>query len=292
MEIQLGKHPNLRPVGFYQNDFDTKVWDDITVPSCWELKGYGTPIYTNVTYPFEANPPSSYTQNEEPNPVGSYKRDFTIPETWNGNEIMFHFEGVKSAFYLWVNGPKVGYSQRSCTLAEFDITDYVRTDQNSISVEVYRWSDGSYLEDQDYWRLSGIYRDVYLYSVPKIHIWDYSLTSTFNDDLSEANLTIDLDLKNSGGKGAQTYEVFLSKFGETPDESSAIATLPIKQISIKNGLKIEETVTVENSKLWSAEIPNLYQVVFVLKDSEGKTSEVISTHYGFRKIEIKDQRFL
>ncbi len=291
------KHPNLRPVDFYKNDFDTKAWDEITVPSCWELNGYGTPIYTNITYPFEqnppyvmGNPPSTYTQNEEPNPVGSYKRDFTIPETWNGNEIMLHFEGVKSAFYIWVNGQKVGYSQGSCTPAEFDITDYVKTGQNNISVEVYRWSDGSYLEDQDYWRLSGIYRDVYLYSVPKIHIWDYSLTSTFNDNLSEANLTIDLELKNYGGEGSQTCDVYLTKYGQMPDGNSVIATIPIKQVSAKNGLDISKTVTVESPELWSAEIPNLYQVVFVLKDAEGETTEVISTHYGFRKIEIKDQQ--
>ena len=293
------KHPNLRPVDFYENDFDTKAWDEITVPSCWELKGYGTPIYTNVAYPFEVNPPyvmgnppSTYTQNEEPNPVGSYKRDFTIPETWDGNDIMLHFEGVKSAFYLFgLTDEKVGYSQGSCTPAEFNITDYiVQTGQNSISVEVYRWSDGSYLEDQDYWRLSGIYRDVYLYSVPKINIWDYSLTSTFNDNLSEANLTIDLELKNYGGKGSQTCEVYLAKYGQIPNENSEIATIPIKQVSTKNGLNISETVTINNPELWSAEIPNLYQVVFVLKDANNNISEVISTHYGFRKIEIKDQQ--
>ena len=291
------KHPNLKPDDFFQNDFDTKSWDEITVPSCWELKGYGTPIYTNFTYPFEVNPPyvmgnppSTYTQIEEPNPVGSYKRNFMLPETWDGNDIILHFEGVKSAFYIWVNGEKVGYSQGSCTPAEFNITDFVQAGENSISVEVYRWSDGSYLEDQDYWRLSGIYRDVYLYSVPKIHIWDYFLTSTFNDDLSVANLNIDLELKNSGAKGSQTCDVYLTRFGQMPDENSVITTIPIKQVSTKTGLKISETVKIENPELWSAEIPNLYQVVFVLKDSEGNTQEVISTQYGFRKIEIKDQQ--
>ncbi len=176
------KHPNLRPVDFYKNDFDIKAWDDIKVPSCWELEGYGTPIYTNVRFPFEAkppfimgNPPENFTQTKEPNPVGSYRREFTIPANWDGKEVILHFEGVKSAFYLWVNGQKVGYSQGSKAPAEFNVSNYLVAGKNNIAVEVYRWSDGSYLEDQDYWRLSGIYRDVYLYAVPKISIWDYFL---------------------------------------------------------------------------------------------------------------------
>ncbi|MBN2614004.1 MAG: DUF4981 domain-containing protein [Bacteroidales bacterium] len=291
------KHPNLRPVDFYKNDFEMKAWEEIEIPSCWELKGYGTPIYTNVAYPFEVNPPyvmgdppPTYTQNEEPNPVGSYKRDFTIPETWEGNDIIVHFEGVKSAFYIWVNGEKVGYSQGSCTPAEFDITGFVAPGQNNISVEVYRWSDGSYLEDQDYWRLSGIYRDVYLYTVPKVHIRDYSLTSAFGDDLTEANLTIDLELKNSGGSGSQTCKVYLTPYGRMPDENSVIAAIQISHVSTRNGSEISHTVTVDQPELWSAEIPNLYQVIFELTNAEGKTTEVISTHYGFRKIEIKDQQ--
>ncbi len=291
------KHPNLRPEDFYKNDFDTKAWDEIEVPSCWELKGYGTPIYTNVNYPFVKNPPyvmgtppSNYTQAKEPNPVGSYKRDFNIPGFWDGKDIIVHFDGVKSAFYIWVNGQKVGYSQGSCTPAEFDITKYVKPGNNNIALEVYRWSDGSYLEDQDYWRLSGIYRDVYLYSVPKTRIWDYDLTTTFNEDLSKADLNINLDFKNSGGKGSQTCEVYLTKFGLVPDKNSIIATIPIKQVSTKTGLSISKTVTVEKPELWSAEIPNLYQVIFELKNTEGKTTEVITTQYGFRKIEIKDQQ--
>ena len=290
------KHPDLRPQDFYKNDFDVSYWDDITVPSNWQLKGYGKPVYTNITYPFEknppkimGNPPASYTQRELPNPVGSYRRNFTVPETCNENEIILHFAGVKSAFYVWVNGQKVGYSQGSMTPAEFDVTKYVKAGENNVSVEVYRWSDGSYLEDQDFWRLSGIYRDVYLYAVPKIHLWDFGLKTKFNEDLTVAELSMNLKFKNSGGKGEQTCEVYLTKFGESP-EGGPVTIIPVKSVSTKKMLELNERVTVQHPELWSAEIPNLYQVIFVLKNAAGKTTEVISTPFGFRKIEIKDQQ--
>ncbi len=308
------KHPDLRPQDFYKNDFDVSYWDNITVPSDWQLQGYGKPIYTNVTYPFEKNPPyvmrnspkdttkntqnppfmmgnqyDNYTQKELPNPVGSYRRNFTVPENWNGSEVILHFAGVKSAFYVWVNGQKVGYSQGSMTPAEFDVTSFVKPGVNNVSVEVYRWSDGSYLEDQDFWRLSGIYRDVYLYAVPKVHLWDFGLKTVFNDDLTVADLNINLKFKNSGGSGAQTCDVYLTRFGVNP-EGNPIASIPVKSVSTKKLLEINEKVTVQKPELWSAEIPNLYQVIFVLKDAAGKTTEVISTPFGFRKIEIKDQQ--
>jgi len=291
------RQPDLRPVDFYKNNFDIHAWDSIEVPSCWELKGYGTPIYTNITYPFEKNPPKIlgnpphyYTEYMEPDPVGSYKRSFTIPDEWAGNEIIIHFDGVKSAFYIWVNGQKVGYSQGSMTPAEFDITKYIRPGGNDVSVEVYRWSDGSYLEDQDKFRLSGIYRDVYLYAVPKLHLWDFSLKSTFNEDLTKADLNMALKFRNDGGRGPLTCNVFLTRFGMLPDMTKPLLEIPVKQIPTKNGLTLTESAEVDNPDLWSAEIPNLYQVVFVLKDGTGKVQEVLSTPFGFRKIEIRDQQ--
>jgi beta-galactosidase len=291
------KHPDLRPVDFYKNEFDLRSWDEIEVPSCWEMKGYGTPIYSNVTYPFEknppkiiGNPPANFTQNKEPDPVGSYRREFILPAEWAGNEVMIHFDGVMSAFYLWVNGQKVGYSQGSMTPAEFNITKYLKAGENNVSAEVYRWCDGSYLEDQDFWRLSGIYRDVYLYSVPKVHLWDFTFKTVFNDDFSKADLNIDMQFRNAGGSGSYTCDVFLTKYGQVPDDKNPVATVPVKQVSTKGGLKISRSVAVENPLLWSAEIPNLYQVVFVLKDASGKITEVLSSPLGFRKIEIKDQQ--
>ncbi|MBN2028820.1 DUF4981 domain-containing protein [bacterium] len=291
------KHPNLRPVDFYRNDFDVRTWDEIPVPSCWEMEGYGTPIYTNVTYPFETNPPiilgnppDNYTQNKEPNPVGSYRREFNLPDDWVGKEVILHFEGVMSAFYVWINGEKVGYSQGSMAPAEFNITGYVQRGRNTISVEVYRWSDGSYLEDQDFWRLSGIYRGVFLYAVPKIHLWDFSLKTTFNDDLTSADLDINLKFRNAGGRGSHTCDVFLTPFGEVPNADHPIVSILVNQVSSGDGLEINRSVTVERPRLWSAEIPDLYQVIFVLKNESGNITEVVSTPFGFRKIEIRDQQ--
>lgn len=291
------KAPDLRPVDFYKPDFDVSYWDDIEVPSEWQLKGYGKPIYTNVRFPFTKAPPkvtspapSYFTAHEMPNPVGSYRRDFEIPSDWNGREVILHFSGVKSAFYLWVNGRKVGYSQGSMTPAEFDITKYLVPGKNVMAVEVYRWSDGSYLEDQDFWRFSGIYRDVYLYAVPKTHLWDFGLKTDFNEDLTEATLNIAMKFRNFGGSDVTSCDVYLSEFGKVPGPNEKILTVPVKKVSAKNGLEINESVTVSHPKLWSAEIPNLYQTVFVLKNSAGEVMEVLSSHLGFRKIEIRDQQ--
>ena len=158
------------------------------------MHGYGTPIYTNVTYPFKNQPSlilpqKGYTNEKEPNPVGSYRRDFTLPEQWDNKEVFIHFDGVYSGFYLWINGKKVGYSQGANNDAEFNITRYIKPGKNTIAVEVYRWTDGSYIEDQDMFRLSGIHRDVYLYATPKTHVRDYTLTSQFKDGhLDEATI--------------------------------------------------------------------------------------------------------
>ncbi|MEE4117355.1 MAG: glycoside hydrolase family 2 TIM barrel-domain containing protein [Marinilabiliaceae bacterium] len=290
-------HPDMRLVDFYKTNYDVSYWDDIIVPSNWQLQGYGKPIYTNVRYPFAKNPPmimgpapKGYTKNELPNPVGAYKRDFIIPENWSGREIFVHFAGVKSAFYLWINGVKVGYSQGSMTPAEFNISDYVSPGENTISVEVYRWSDGSYLEDQDFWRLSGIYRDVFLYSTPQVHLWDYFLKSELSDDFSSAKFIADLKFKNYGGGGAHTLETYLLKDGEKYSNNKALIVTEIKSVSKNKGFNTTITSEIDNPELWSAEIPNLYRVVFVLKDDSGKVLEALSSTFGFRKIEIKDQQ--
>jgi beta-galactosidase len=224
--------------------------------------------------------PENFTNNELPNPVGSYRREFIIPNDWDGKEIFIHFAGVKSAFYIWVNGEKVGYSQGSMTPAEFDITKYVTTGKNMVAVEVYRWSDGSYLEDQDFWRLSGIYRDVYLYATPKIHLWDFTLKATFNDDFSSANLNIDLDFRNFGSSGKASCDIYLSDYGKKVVPEDMILANVAESSSIE----------LTNPRLWSAEIPNLYQVTFVVKDELDKITEVLSTPFGFRQIRIENQQ--
>ncbi|HKL23013.1 MAG TPA: hypothetical protein VJ904_14500, partial [Tichowtungia sp.] len=160
-KFQWSENVNQRPTDFYRTDFNDSAWDTIAVPSNWQRKGYGIPIYSNVKYPFEKNAP---VIDAEINPVGSYRRTFEVPADWSGRKTLLTFDGVNSAFYLWVNGQKVGYSQGSRTPAEFDITKFLQPGINLLAVEVYRWCDGSYLEDQDFWRLAGIFRDVYLTS--------------------------------------------------------------------------------------------------------------------------------
>jgi len=296
-KFHWAKHPDLRPKDFYQPGYDVAYWDEIEVPSNWQLKGYGKPIYTNIRYPFAKNPPyvmgetpEDFTNRELPNPVGSYRREFVLPGEWEGKEIFVHFAGVKSAFYLWVNGEKVGYSQGSMTPAEFDITSHVKPGKNMLAVEVYRWSDGSYLEDQDFWRLSGIYRDVYLYATPKIHLWDFALKASFNEDFSSARLNVDLDFRNFGDAGKTTCDIYLADYGHKVSEENLILSVPSDHSSGSPGLTVSHQVDVASPRLWSAEIPNLYQVIFVIKDEANQVTEVLSTPFGFRQIRIKDQQ--
>jgi beta-galactosidase len=234
--------------------------------------------------------PEDFTNRELPNPVGSYRREFVLPGEWEGKEIFIHFAGVKSAFYLWVNGKKVGYSQGSMTPAEFDLTSYVKPGRNMVAVEVYRWSDGSYLEDQDFWRLSGIYRDVYLYATPKIHLWDYTLKASFNDDFSSALLNVGLDFRNFGSAGKTTCDIYLAEYGRRVSDEDLILSLASVHPTGSPGLSVSHEVEVASPRLWSAEIPNLYQVIFVVKDAANQVTEVLSTPFGFRQIRIRDQQ--
>jgi beta-galactosidase len=292
------KSPDLRPVGFYKPDFNVSYWDNIEVPSNWQVKGYGKPIYTNITYPFVKNPPyvmtpawAGWTNSELLNPVGSYRRNFEVPADWDGREIYLHFAGVQSAMYVWVNGKKVGYSQGSMTPAEFDITSYLQKGNNTLVVEVYQWSDGSYMEDQDFWRLSGIFRDVFLYATPKFYISNFFVQSDLNDDFTSANLKTALSFENKGYKGAVTVEGYLLKDGQSFQGEEPVFVRHLTASSVgKKTSELAIDTKVDHPDLWSAEIPNLYQVVFVVKDAAGKSLEVIATPFGFRKIEIKDSQ--
>ncbi len=185
--------PADRPVNFYRDDYDISDWEEIPVPGNWQMHGYGIPIYVNSAYPFKKNPPFI---PHEYNPVGSYKKTFTLPDEWKKREVFLHFGAVKSAFYLWINGIKVGYSQGSKTPAEFRITDYLRKGENTVSAEVYRWCDGSYLEDQDFWRLSGIERDVYLFATPAGHGRDFFISAGLTNNYKDGKLKTNLQIKN------------------------------------------------------------------------------------------------
>ena len=291
------KHPDLRPVEFYNPDYNDYYWDDIPVPSNWQLEGYGTPIYSNVTYPFTrdwpnimTSVPEHWTKYQLPNPVGSYRRLFDIPDTWANKEIFLHFAGVKSAMTVWVNGEKVGYSQGSMTPAEFNITPYIKIGRNVIAVEVYRWSDGSYLEDQDFWRLSGIYRDVFLYATPKLHLRDFWVRSLFPNDFQSAELLLTAELKNyapqpSEPKALKVYLIEKNGAPRVPILEQNIDPVPANEETI-----VELSAPVENPQLWSAEIPNLYTVIIEVTNAEGEITEVLSTPFGFRKVEIKDRQ--
>lgn len=287
------KSPEERPTDFYKTNYNVSSWDEITVPSNWEMEGYGTPIYTNITYPFRNNPPfiqgqRGYTILEEPNAVGSYRRDFTLPEDWKNKEIFIHFDGVYSAFYLWVNGKKVGYSQGANNDARFDITKYVHPGKNTVAVEVYRWSDGSYLEDQDMFRLSGIHRDVYLVATPKVNLRDIYLTSDINDTFDNAVLNVTGKIKNNGNKTAKgTLRVSLLN-----DEGKCIGSFnePVGPVAAGAEVKAGGKINVEHPELWTAETPNLYTVDFELLDENGNVTEATTQQYGFRKIEVRDNK--
>lgn len=287
------KQPSERPAGFYKPGYDVSKWDEIPVPSNWEMHGYGTPIYTNFTHPFRNNPPfiqgqRGYTADYEPNPVGSYRRDFQLPSNWKDKEVFIHFNGVYSAMYLWINGHKVGYSQGSNNDARFNITRYVKHGKNTVAVEVYRWCDGSYIEDQDMFRLSGIHRDVFLVATPKLYLRDIHISSVLNDNYKKATLRVSTTLKNYA-KAVDNALVRVSVLDENYHKVFGFTT---KSGVIKSNSEVDvigEGI-VENPLLWSAETPYLYTVNFELIDDDGHILEVTSQKYGFRSIDIKNNK--
>ena len=199
--------PQSRPGDFYTESYSASNWDNILVPCNWELQGFGTPIYTNIAYPFKSDPPKvmseppkNFTSYLYRNPIGSYITTFSVPETWNNKLVFINFGGVSSAMYVWVNGQKVGYSENSMSPAEFYITKYIRKGENKLAVEVYRWCDGSYLEDQDIWRFSGIFRDVDLIARPKTFISDFFVKASPDDTYDNANIFLNMNIENRSGQ--------------------------------------------------------------------------------------------
>ena len=287
------KAPDERPVNFYKPGYNVDDWAEIAVPSNWEMHGYGTPIYTNITYPFRNNPPfiqgqRGYTVVNEPNAVGSYRRYFTLPVDWKGMDIYITFEGCYSAMYVWVNGKKVGYSQGANNDARFNITNYVKKGENTLAVEVYRWSDGSYLEDQDMFRLSGIHRDVYLTAAPKVHISDIHLTDQLSPNYDSAVLKMATKVTNNTKKNndVQVRASLLNARGKVLKSTNS----PMTAIAKGGEDVVECELSLLDPKLWSAEVPNLYTVDIELIDSDGNVLETTSQKYGFRDIQIKDNK--
>lgn len=287
------KQPSERPVDFYKPGYDVSAWKEIPVPSNWEMLGYGTPIYTNITYPIRNNPPfiqgqRGYTVEKEPNAVGSYRREFSLPADWKNKEVFIHFDGVYSAMYLWINGKKVGYSQGANNDAEFNITQYVKPGKNILAVEVYRWSDGSYLEDQDMFRLSGIHRDVYLVATPKLRLRDVHLTSVISDRFDKADLCVKADVKNYG-KSAVNASVRIALL-DAGGKTLRTFTTAVGNLAAGKEICLPAKASIRDPQLWSAETPYLYTVNLELLDASGKVLEATTQQYGFRKIEIRDNK--
>ncbi|PIE79758.1 MAG: beta-galactosidase [Candidatus Delongbacteria bacterium] len=274
----------LRPKNFYQEDFDANSWETIKVPSNWEVEGFGTPIYVNTEYPFDKNPEPPYIKID--NPVGSYIHQFEIKPDWKGKSVYIHFGAVKSAAYLWINGKKVGYTQGSKTPSEWDITSYIKKGKNKLALEVYRWSDGSYLECQDFWRISGIERDVYLYAKEKISIQDYRVSSLLTNNYNDGLFKLNIEIKNRNK--IQYKEDLQIKFALYDKEDNEVvgeqkkATLP--KGSEQYSLSFEKVIP--NIKQWSAENPNLYTLLITVLDKKGKLIERLSSQVGFRTSEI------
>ncbi len=286
-KFNLVQKPADRPRDFYQLDFDDGDWGSIVVPSNWQMEGHDYPVYVNHPYVFPKNPPT--VGSETFNPVGSYRRDFRLPRAWKDREVFIHFDGVEAGFYLWVNGEKVGYSQGSRTPAEFNITQYVKPGKNLLAVEVFRFTDGSYLECQDFWRLSGIFRDVYLVSRGRLFLRDFEIKTEFDSDYRDATLQIVAKVKNSGkaARDVRVRTVLLDEAGkEIPSASAEI------QMSAAGSQESQPTIKVKvrQPKKWSAEHPNLYQLLITLLDDEGTEIETIPWKVGFRDVRIEDMQ--
>ncbi|MER2491266.1 glycoside hydrolase family 2 TIM barrel-domain containing protein [Catenovulum sediminis] len=277
---------SVRPLNFYKAEFTD--WANITVPGNWELQGFGQPIYTNSTYPFPVDLPKITRDN----PVGSYLKTFNLPKDWSDKRLILHFGGVSSAFYLWVNGQQVGYSQGSALPAEFDISQYVKAGQNQIAVQVFRWSDGSYLEDQDHWRLSGIHREVLLLAEPKVSIRDFAVRTLFKNTYEEAHLQVKTDINNPNKINIDGWQLEVSLFDE--DAQKTIPTMKIAASKLspvaypqRDNFRFDElSALVKNPKLWTSETPHLYTLVMALKDKNGNLVESRSTRVGFRDVKI------
>ncbi|NWG12061.1 MAG: DUF4981 domain-containing protein [Acidobacteria bacterium] len=285
-KFHWSKDPAGRPADFHRPDFADTQWRTLPVPSNWQMHGYGIPIYTNILYPWPQDPMGPPVVPRENNEVGSYRTVFTLPTEWAGRQTFLHFDGVDSAFYVWVNGKEVGYSEDSRTPAEFNITRHLKPGANLLAVEVYRYSDGAFLEDQDMFRLSGIYRDVYLWSRADLRIRDFETVAGLDSRLEEGNLRVKAAVANLGRTAAAstvTVELF---------DAAGKPVFPARREKLEVAAGGEATLDVEIPAgmpfKWSAETPYLYQLLLTLRNAAGAVVEIIPSHVGFRKVEIRD----
>ncbi|WP_435138744.1 glycoside hydrolase family 2 TIM barrel-domain containing protein [Formosa sp. A9] len=285
-KFQYSESASKRSTTFFKSDFDASSWGEIPVPGNWELYGHGVPNYSNMEYPFEKNPPFI---NDQQNGVGSYITNFSVPDSWQDREVYIQLGAVKSGFYIWVNGKEVGYSQDSKLPAEFNISPYIKAGKNTLAVQVFKFTDGSYLEDQDFWRLSGIQRDVLLFARPKVHIRDFFAKGTLDATYSTGIFNLDVEVLNTSAKTKGSYILsyqLLDDLGQ--DVLHEDTSFKIK----KNAEFIKFQAEIPKVKTWSAETPNLYQLVLSLKTASGTGLESIATKIGFRTSEIKNGQLL
>ncbi|RPI29340.1 MAG: DUF4981 domain-containing protein [Acidobacteria bacterium] len=279
--------PEEAPAEFYKEGFDDRQWSEIRVPSNWQMEGFGHPLFRNVHQPFPATPPMV---PHDYNPVGSYRRTFTIPAGWAGQQVFLHFEAVHSASYVWVNGQEAGYNEGGMEPAEYNITRYLRPGENTVAVQVLRYSDGTYLECQDFWRLSGIFRDVYLMATPAVHIRDFYVTTDLDTPYQNAVLRVAAEIQNLGQKQIAGYRLRVMLFDAA--RNPVLDPVPISPgIAVSPGQNQSVNIQhpVSNPLKWSAEYPNLYTLVLELLGPDGKTTEVVSTRVGFREVEVRNQ---
>ncbi|RLD70962.1 MAG: glycoside hydrolase family 2 [Bacteroidetes bacterium] len=286
-KFHWAENPHQAPEGFFKPGYDRGDWQEILVPSNWQMEGFGYPLFRNVGLPHPHDPP------EVPgdfNPVGSYFRTFVVPSDWKGRQVFLHFEGVQSASYVWINGKEVGYNQGGMEPAEYNITGYLKRGENSIAVKVLRYSDGSYMEDQDTWRLSGIYRDVYLVATPNLHIRDYYITTDLDENYTDASLNVVAHVANQGKKRATDFAVRVTLFDQ---EFQSVLTvegwIPGGSLNGHSGTTLTQSYEVKDPRKWSAEFPNLYTLVLELLDEKGEVTEVVSSRVGFREVEVINQ---
>jgi beta-galactosidase len=288
------KRPEERPVDFFKPEFDVSGWKEIVVPSSWQTQGYDVPVYSNQAYLFKRDwphvmgePPKHFTTFVNRNPVGSYRRDFAIPANWNGREVFINFDGVDSFFYLWINGKYVGFSKNSRNPAEFKITRFLKPGKNVVAAEVYRFSDGSYLECQDMWRLSGIFRSVAIHSQDKTHVRDMFVKTTPAEN-GQWKLSAAVDIRQAAAGDGKRVRIDAMLYDAAGKEVSPAA------VAGENGANGEMVLVHDyaNPALWSAETPNLYTLVVKLTDADGRIRDIVSTHVGFREVKIVDGVFL
>ncbi|HEY9175553.1 MAG TPA: glycoside hydrolase family 2 TIM barrel-domain containing protein [Verrucomicrobiae bacterium] len=286
-KYHYGRNHTVRVPEFWKPDFDDSKWTTIPVPANVEMHGFGIPIYVNIAYPWPKPWKPPFVPEDDPNnTVNSYRRTFSVPKEWSGRRVLITFDGVNSFFYLWINGQKVGMGKDSRTPVEFDITSFLKPGENLLAVENFRWCDGSYLEDQDFWRMSGIFRDVYLWSPPDVHIRDFEVKTDFDAQYRDARLSIAVTLENKSAQLAPaTVEGVLL---DTAGKEIARPTIQMRVAPDGSGGQAEISQSIPNPLKWTAETPNLYKLLLTLKDGAGKVLEVIPVKVGFRKVEIKN----